>query len=171
MENLTPQNGTFNMVALFASESVYTRSPGQCGVCWCFWNHGPVDHKLDPDFGVTVVGKLDLSLQIASFQALIGQSRQSPLGRREATIVDTTVRKSWDTERGLVVFGVDGGTQHRIALSQTAHAPHAISKPPGRPANTGTDCCQALTMDLLDIPRGQRNSGRLQKIAIGSKQA
>lgn len=51
--------------------------------------------SIPPGLTVAGIGHIGLPLTAQQAQALIAQSEQAPFGRREATIVDTEVRKNW----------------------------------------------------------------------------
>jgi predicted 2-oxoglutarate/Fe(II)-dependent dioxygenase YbiX len=51
--------------------------------------------SIPPGLTVAGIGHIGLPLAAEQAQALIARSEQAPFGRREATIVDTDVRKNW----------------------------------------------------------------------------
>lgn len=51
--------------------------------------------SIPPGLTVVGIGHIGLPLAAEQAQALIARSEQAPFGRREATIVDTDVRKNW----------------------------------------------------------------------------
>lgn len=51
--------------------------------------------SIPPGLTVAGIGHIGLPLTAEQAQALIARSEQAPFGRREATIVDTDVRKNW----------------------------------------------------------------------------
>jgi hypothetical protein len=60
-------------------------------------------HKLGeifPGLVVEDVGSIDLPLQEAQAKQMIAKARQAPYGKGSETIVDTSVRNTWELDPG-----------------------------------------------------------------------
>lgn len=88
--------------------------------------------SIPPGLTVAGIGPIGLPLAAEQAQALIARSEQAPFGRREATIVDTDVRKNW----------------------QIGAAEFALTNPQWQEAMQSADCQIGQELGLADCQIG-----------------
>lgn len=89
------------------------------------YNHQePLHHStnyllIDPQIHVYSVGNITLPLAVSQAQEMIETAHRAPFGRGNQTIVDTSVRKTWELNPGkdFEIGDADGGTTSSSAVS------------------------------------------------------
>ena len=69
-----------------------------------FATFGSFDNFVLPGIHVDQVGAIRLPLSLQDAQPLIRESRQAPFGKGDHTMVDETVRKTWEIDGSKVTF-------------------------------------------------------------------
>jgi hypothetical protein len=97
-DSSTSENGWSNLKSLVHDRISDVHSAGS------FATFGSFENFVLPGIVVDEVGDIRLPLSSHDAQALIRESSRAPFGKGNQTLVDETVRKTWEIDRSKVFF-------------------------------------------------------------------
>ena len=68
-----------------------------------FWSSGTQDFVL-PGLNINKFGELAFPISSAQIETLIGHAKKAPFGKGEATVLDNTVRSTWEIDAAQITF-------------------------------------------------------------------